>query len=393
MWAGLMVIIYTPGHNLIADSLILHGIVRLYGNSVRNVERIGERYKVELIEEPENKEILDILAEEAKIYKEYSLDKEPSTISLDSSIILGKIYVSNINPEFSHWVESLENNAKKFKHVTDFYAFDHKNIFREGRRRSRSQNLYTFYLPLSLIYGKYGQSDYRVDESGYYICGNCLLLSSLGIIYGASVVRTDKRTSEGEKSIVTILTLVPIERVRGVDVLLLQRFVEGKGIRLSVELTILASLLYVLSIGETIYYTNFDVECLAWQLRKSGRFQRGLEAISIKINDLLEIIAEIKYRFDDFPKLIRLLTRDEDGAYLLHQLAEALIFRQDVYPVIRDISTYLLDRYSKEEKITCDNSQYCRYAKRIYILADILSKHKLPLSSIKESKEFQKITT
>ncbi len=405
-----MAIIYTPGHNLITDSLIMHGIVRLYGDSVREIERIGEKYKIELIEDPKNKEALEILAEEAEIYA----DKSISKAFLGSSTILGKINISNINESpkvFPKWVSDIKNSIENFEPVTHLYTSEHKSKFKE--ERSRSSKLYTLHLPLSLIYGKYSQSDYKVIKDSYYrVCYNCFLFSNLGIIYGTSIVRTDKRTSEGTNSVVNILTLIPVEKVRGADVLLLQRFVEGKGIKLDVELTVLASLLYVLSIGETIYHVSFDVECLVWQLRRSERKikkeinqkgktekanQRGLETISIKINDLLEIIARIKYEFDDFPKFIGLLARDEDGAYLLHQLAETLVFRHDVYPVIRNISTYLLDRYSKEEKIKCDDSQYCRYAKKVHILAeilsDILSKYRLPLSGIKENREFQKFTT
>ncbi|MEM4489249.1 MAG: hypothetical protein QXK88_10750, partial [Desulfurococcaceae archaeon] len=43
--------LYTPGHNVFTDTLIMHGLVRILswiGANEGEVERIGERYKIEV---------------------------------------------------------------------------------------------------------------------------------------------------------------------------------------------------------------------------------------------------------------------------------------------------------------------------------------------------------
>jgi hypothetical protein len=117
----------------------------------------------------------------------------------------------------------------------------------------------------------------------------------------------------------------------------------------------------------TIYSIDFEIEALLWRLQRSNNFQRGLQTTNIKLKELLDKISDIKFKFDSFPNFVDFLVKDKDGALLLHKMAETLIFGGDKYSLIREISRFLLNKYSSSKNEypsrNCykdDKNNYCR---------------------------------
>ncbi|MGC8987907.1 hypothetical protein [Infirmifilum sp.] len=347
---------YTPGHGLITDTLIMHGLIRiLAGNGVTlgTVRREGFRYVIEFNGTNLSKELdfLETLKRETELYlnfleKSQNVKSDYENTSRKLRIAykyLKKLDAANIDQNnLNHLLKKLNEKLASLDLET-FKRLDHKDEAQEGRAKSKS--LITLYLPLSFVYGKYYQKDRVLYDKFYLVCPNCFITSTLGLLFGTAVVNF----REGDKKVVYLVTLAPTNEMRIVDVLLLQRLLEKKPIEINVEINVLASILYVLSLGETVYaLKNTDFEAIAWKLVRSGNFQRAEKHETVNVGDLLGKIARIKLDFPEFPRFINeCLLRDQDGAIILNELAFYLTFGGDKYSVMRRVARFVTEMFKK----------------------------------------------
>ncbi|MQL56601.1 hypothetical protein [Acidianus ambivalens] len=328
--------LYTPGHGIITDTLIMHGLVRIIAaNNILHgaVKREGTRYVIEV----DNDEITTNVDFLETLYKETILYTQDNTVKSVYKY-LSKIDASNINlPYYSNWINYLNKGLEDLD-ITTFSSPDHKEKLKEGRVKSKK--LIALPLPLSFVYGKYFQDNYEVEDKPYSVCLNCYALSTIGLIFGTSIIYN----SIGDRKNVNLITLGPSEGMKLIDVLILQRLLEKKPLLFKNDLQILASLLYVLSLGETLYALNEEVEAIIWRLTKQKNFQKANSPAVINVRDLLEKISIIKYYFPKFPKFIdECLINDDDGAIALNDLAFYLIYgSEDGYEIMRKISRIVL---------------------------------------------------
>ncbi|QXJ32142.1 hypothetical protein [Saccharolobus shibatae] len=327
---------YTPGHGIITDTLIMHGLVRIIAaNNILDgvVTREGTSYVIEINTDKITTKV-DFLD---TIYKETILYTQNDEVKLIYKY-LSKIDASNINlPYYSNWINNLNKGLEELN-ITTFSYPDHKEELKEGRVKSKK--LIALPLPLSFVYGKYFQNDYGVEGKPYSVCLNCYTLSTIGLIFGTSIIYN----ISNDKKNVNLITLGPSREMKLIDVLVLQRLLEKKPLLFKNDLQLLASLLYVLSLGETLYALNEDIDAIIWRLTKQKNFQRASIPTVINIKELLEKISTIKYYFPNLPKFIdECLTSNDDGAIALNDLAFYLINSDgDSYGVMRKISTLAL---------------------------------------------------
>ena len=333
--------VYTPGHGLVTDTLIMHGIVRLY--DVEEVERVGDRYRITGDFRRPKATALSLLREELSIYFN-------NQDAISNSSILGKLMDANVNIAVtSNWMSYLRDalDRTNFGDLASTFTPDHKDDKKEGR--SKSKSLYTLYLPLSFIHGKFSQSDYSVEEKEYRVCGACFALANLGLIYGTAVIRY----AEGKTTTVTLLSVIPGAKMSRADLLLAQRFVRGKSATLRTELTVKATLLYALSIGETLFSFgkgDYKPQVLIWRLEKVGNFMRSIQPMTFELEDLLEKIGKVKAEYPMFTKLVMELAATDEGAPILDRLAEAIVFGYDEYHVLKEIVSLVEERDRDREK-------------------------------------------
>ena len=335
--------VYTPGHGLVTDSLIMHGIVRLY--NVEEVERVGDRYRIVGDFSKVRKDALSLLREELNIYF-----KNEDAIS--NSSILGKIKDANVNVAFTHkWMSYLRDalDRTNFGNLVSIFTPDHKDRAKEGR--SKSESLYTLYLPLSHIHGKYSQYNYTLKNRQYMVCGACFSLANIGLIYGTAVIKKETKTNTNMS--VTLLSIIPGAKMSKTDLLLAQRFVRGKFVDLRTELTVKATLLYALSIGETLFSFGKEdckPQVLIWRLENVGGSQRSIQPMTFELGDLLKKIGKIKAEYPMFTKLVMELALTDEGALILDGLAEAIMFGYDEYHVLKEIVSLAQERDRDREK-------------------------------------------
>lgn len=95
--------LYTPGHSLVTDSLIMHGMVRylVWAGGARrgSVERIGERFRIIINENvDESKAVRELVRLQGQCV---STAKKGEAIGL----FLRKVWTSNVNePTFPAWL-------------------------------------------------------------------------------------------------------------------------------------------------------------------------------------------------------------------------------------------------------------------------------------------------
>jgi len=333
-----MTCITTPGHGIVTDTLIMHGIVKLF--HVDKVRRIGDRYEI-CGDFSKMGEIVEIIREELE---EYSRNSNVARYS----IYLGKILDSNINVSVTDsWLKSFAESLNEIKDVEKAYTEDHKVRYKEGR--SKSKALYNLYLPLGFIYGKYTVDNYDAVTKEYRVCGKCFSLSNLGLIFGTAIIRY----ISGNNADVTLISLIPEDEMERDELLLIERFVEGKSENINIELTLKSVLVYALFFGETIYSFDSKVDALVWRLEKSGNFQRALQPEIFDITSLLDKIARLKSMSPDYTKILTLLVNKDYGDQsILDDLAEFLLFGGDYYRVIREI-TFFINRINRlNDKVT-----------------------------------------
>lgn len=376
--------LYTPGHGLVADALIMHGLIRvLASKGVYDgyVDRIGDRFRIVL-----NKPIDEICDDKGGQGRRGSdscvvrsgiinniglaLDSyrraKPRRFLRNFSRYIYKFDSSNINPKsFDPWMSDLLKNIRSGIDI-GLYShdlYDHKGICREGRegRKSRCGDLYTLYMNLSSVYGKYSSSNFMVKENIYYrVCGACFTLASLGLLFGVFL----NRYASGKNVSIVFVSVIPRNSVEIADLLALQRLTEG--VRdVWFDMPLLASPMYLLSSGETLYGAYGDLDILTWKIAVSGSSQRSLDIVVMDLGRLLEFISEVKYTVPEWPRIVDQCLSDPDGegATLMAELTEAILFNGDLYRVAREFTSFF----------TNHGSSACRdYSSRLYRFADAL---------------------
>jgi len=334
--------LYTPGHNLVTDSLIMHGIVRylLWADvdidSVK-IRRLGERFIIEIgnpnsIKEDKAKQVLASLQDQAiKL-----LSKGDYTYLIR---FFEKIDAANLNrPAFKEWMRQFAQAITKFYSDSVRIYEDYDHMESEGRVRAGYP---TLYLPLGPVYGKYNQSNYSAREVPYKVCYTCFLFANLGLVYGTGIIRIEK--SNGAKSI--MFTLIPTNEVEIVDVILTQRAFELVHERfMGIDVPTIAVPLIALSIGETLYAFK-NAEVLVWVYEKSGNSLRITQPFHVSVDKLLRVLSTIKYYVPEWPRVVHeCFLSNDDGPVILATLTETIIndnVDAEIYGLTRLITTFM----------------------------------------------------
>ena len=322
----MMAEIFTPGHGLITDSLIMHGIARLY--DVNEVERLGDRYRIVLNSKP-RRDVISLVRVELSTYFNnfYNID------AIGNTSVLGKLINSNTNIAVRHtWMSYLREAIDKtnFDDLLNVYTPDHRDRAKEGR--SKSISLYTLFSSLSYMHGKFYQSNYSVREKEYRVCGACFALANLGLIYGTVVFRYDSEN----KSTATMLTVIPADKMGREDLLLAQRFARGPAVKLKADLTLKAAILYAFGVGEIMFTSNANPLVLVWRIEKDSQLRPAGSEL-LELNSILKKIAKIKLEYPAFPKLIIDLAASNEGTAVLNELADVILTGSDPFQVLGEI--------------------------------------------------------
>ena len=323
-----MTTIYTPGHGLVTDTLIMHGVVRVLahmGIYDMRVRRLGERYEITFDGKPKkiaDTDIAELMQLSANKYLEEKRAVGP----------LRKIQQVNINVAarvFGSWVSDLAQ-AILNADITDLTQ-DHKERRREGRTTSKTLN--TLHIALSSVYGKYAQRDYSVRGNLQYgVCDTCFTLANIGLVYGAAALVARK----ADRHDVIFMSVAPADEIDGRDLLVMQRLTEGYRI-VGEEMPLLAAPIYWLSTGETLYATDAELDLVIWRNVRSGNFLRSLDATTINLERLAKFIAEAKHYLRNWPRIVEDLARNAPET--LAKLTEYVLFGGDPYAVARELAT------------------------------------------------------
>lgn len=322
------VVYYTPGHGVIADALIMHGVVRLCASAGvydGEVVRAGERFEIRADCDVKDVDILHYLARSAEVYLLRDL----------ATGLLEKLAATNVNPgAFKSWATSLPEAIGEFN-LSTYKRQDHKQIEKEGR--SKSKKLHTLYISLSSTFGKYVQENMGVVDKQYGVCSTCFLSANLGLIFGATAIVY----RSGNKLDVIFMSPVPAERADFYDILTIQRLTEGYG-EAHAEMPTLAAPIYWLSTGETLYAIDNPMELIVWRTSRSGNFIRSQEASTINLTKLMDFIAEVKLEVPQWPKIVKEIADTEPE--ILALLTEYILFGGDPYKVIRELTRWNIRR-------------------------------------------------
>ncbi|MEM0235861.1 hypothetical protein [Thermofilum sp.] len=354
--------LYTPGHNVFTDTLIMHGMIRVLswiGANEGEVERIGERYRISVKNgDNVNKLLYGTLgdlkvksAEDLKVMLNIysSMEKE------DLSSTVKKFHnVRNFNLSATrNWPADL-NRGLEGLNLTPYKIVNHIDHYNERRKQRKKKEL-TAYLPLGPIYGKYVGESYKIIDASYSICLNCFTLSTLGLIYGTGIAFLEIRQQRKTKLNYYYVTIAPTKATFD-EIILFQRSVEELNIDLREEgrrksnaiqgVTALATMLYLFSYGETVVLFDNPVDILMWgiETERQGPI-RIIELTRVTGKKLLEAIARIKYRIPEYPRIAKVVIAKDP--MLLHAIAESVIFGTDPYNVVREYRR-LTDEISKE---------------------------------------------
>jgi len=338
------VVLYTPGHNLITDSLIMHSIVRYLLWADVNIDsvkirRLGERFVIEIrdpnsIKEDKAKQVLLSIQDQA--VKGNLLSKSDYAYL---TRFFEKIDAANLNrPAFIEWVRQFAQAITKFYSDSVRVYEDYDHIESEGRVRAGYP---TLYLPLGPVYGKYSQSNYSAREVPYKVCYTCFLFANLGLVYGTGIIRLEK----GNRAKSIMFTLIPTNETEMVDVVLAQRAFEFVHERfVEIDIPTIAVPLIALSIGETLYAFN-DVDVLVWVYEKSGNSLRITQPIHVNVSRLLRTLSTIKYYVPEWPRVVyECFLSNDDGPVILATLTETIIndyVDAEIYRLTRLITTFM----------------------------------------------------
>jgi len=235
-------VLYTPGHHLVTDSLIMHGIVRYLMWADVNVEsvkirRLGDRFAIEIgnpnsIKEDKAKQVLLSIQDQA-IKGIFSMDYPYLTRFFE------KISAANLNrPAFREWVGQFSQAITKFyfESVRAYEDRNHKEESAEGYGRAGYPTLYLSLGPLndcSVIEQVLHKDCYDVRHKGstYKVCYTCFLFANLGLVYGTGVVRIQKYYKDIRDACAAsvMYTLIPANETEMamMDVALVQRMLEN----------------------------------------------------------------------------------------------------------------------------------------------------------------------
>ena len=351
------VVLYTPGHNLITDSLIMHGIVRylLWADANMDsvkIRRLGERFVIEIRDPNLIKENLIKDKEDKAKQVLLSIQDQADLLNKSDYVYLTrffeKIDAANLNrPAFKEWVRQFAQAITKFYSDSVRVYEDYDHIESEGRVRAGYP---TLYLPLGPVYGKYNQSNYSAREVPYKVCYTCFLFANLGLVYGTGIIRLEK----GNRAKSIMFTLIPTNETGMVDVVLAQRAFEFVHERfVEIDIPTIAVPLIALSIGETLYAFN-DVDVLVWVYEKSGNSLRITQPLHVNVSRLLRTLSTIKYYVPEWPRVVHeCFLSNDDGPAVLAALTEAII-NDDVdvgiYKLTRLITTFLINNQDTECK-------------------------------------------
>jgi len=351
------IVLYTPGHNLVTDSLIMHGIVRYLTWADVNIDsvkirRLGERFIIEIgkpnsIKEDKAKQVLASLQDQAiKL-----LSKGDYTYL---TRFFEKIDATNLNrPAFKEWIRQFSQAITKFYSDSVRVYEDYDHIESEGRVRAGYP---TLYLPLGPVYGKYNQSNYSAREVPYKVCYTCFLFANLGLVYGTGIIRLEK----GNRAKSIMFTLIPTNEMEMIDVVLIQRAFELVHERLvEIDIPTIAVPLIALSIGETLYAFN-DADVLVWVYEKSGNSLRITQPIHANVSKLLRTLSTIKYYVPEWPRVVHeCFLSNDDGPAVLAALTEAIIndnIDVEIYKLTRLITTFLAKFLANNQDTECKRS-------------------------------------
>ncbi|MEM4584412.1 MAG: hypothetical protein QW611_05510 [Ignisphaera sp.] len=353
-----MVKLYTPGHNIITDSLIMHGVLRILGVLGYHsgvVQRVGERFIID-IEGLDQHSVRDLGSKFRNTDVYHSLQ-----LTLNLYINKGymprdqkvsKIFESNPNePANRSWATNLSESLLNLD-LSNYLSSDHITSVNEGRRKG----VRTLYISLSSIYGKYQELDYNTIDKPYSVCDTCFGLASLGLIYGA--LATVLRRENNKYSL--FMTIIPEDRIEIRDLLIIQRLLEGYMTmgRFSAsapsDIPLLALPLYSLSVGETLAAIESEADVLTWKVAKVGNFIRSLDTALIRLNKLMDFITEVKMLIPEWPRIVSQCFETEDGFTILSELTEVIVFSREIshiYSTVRSIISYIEDM----KDTTCKN--------------------------------------
>jgi CRISPR-associated protein Csa4 len=356
--------LYTPGHGLVADSLVLHGILRILawcGINRGKVSRFGEGFVIQLEDTELNwgRDIIDQMLEEFLISVEDYLNLRGRLNLRDRRKIINesnrlrKINYANINKgALEKWLRDMLNSVKAFQGLQIYEKPDHRKRFERSRKR-KDEGLATLYLPLSAVYGKYVQEEKKVSEGYYKVCNTCFVTINIGLLFGTHIVWVNK----GEKSNVYYTTFIPRESIDINDLLLLQRIGEGYypvgNDSPQTEISLVSVPLVALSQGETIASVEdpYKIQILTWSLQRAGNFQRSLGLLVIDYEPIYRFVAEVKLNIPTWPRFLdECLLRYEGGEAVLASLSETLLFRGDIYAVSRILSSHIMDILKKKDE-------------------------------------------
>jgi len=354
--------LYTPGHGLVTDSLILHGLLKILSWCEVNkgeVSRLGDRFIILLDHEPKcSSEIIEDLLEEVLILiKEYNKGYQDAIYVSDR---ISKINYANINrPVLKNWLNAILDALNKPFNLEVYKDADHILKFEKKRR---SKNLLTLYLPLSGVYGKYSQEAKIVSEGPYKVCDTCFVVSNIGLIYGTYIIRIAKK----QKVNVYYTTLIPKDSIDIRDLYLLQKLTEGyylpDRVEESVEISLISAPLVAFSQGETIASIEkpHKIQVLTWALQLANNFQRSLGLLMIDYKPLYEFIANIKLKIPSWHLfLTRCLVNVDGGETVLTAISEALLFGGDIYGVSRVLTSHIMS-ILKNDKLSKDLKDLCK---------------------------------
>jgi len=232
--------LYTPGHHLITDSLIMHGIARYLtwaGVNIDSVKirRLGDRFAIEVgdpdsIKEDEAKQILLTIQDQA-------VRGVLSGGDVYLTRFFEKIDAANLNKlAFKEWIRQFSQAITKFyfDSVRIYVNYNHKDEGGEGYGRAGYPTLYLPLGPLndcSVIEQVLHKDCYAVKHEGsaYKVCYTCFMFANLGLVYGSGVVRIHSNyDSVTDMQAVSIMyTLIPPAEAGMEDVVLAQRMLEN----------------------------------------------------------------------------------------------------------------------------------------------------------------------
>jgi CRISPR-associated protein (Cas_Csa4). len=142
------IVLYTPGHHLITDSLMMHGIVRYLmwaGVNIDSVKirRLGDRFAIEVgdpdsIKEDEAKQVLLSIQDQA------ARDILSGGDYTYLTRFFEKIDATNLNrPAFKEWIRQFSQAITRFysDSVRIYVNYNHKEEGAEGYGRARVSDI------------------------------------------------------------------------------------------------------------------------------------------------------------------------------------------------------------------------------------------------------------